>query len=607
MSQLKIKSNNGFLQMEDLPQNCIFNKVVTGCGGTTIALFNNKNQIITTPTTELITNKTGLTKAGVALLTSPDQIKTQSAFALFGTFKPIVKKELETYLSTEGCKKILCTYDKISSLMKLIEPQEYQILIDEYHQLLKACSYRTRAVNGVLQNFKRFKSFCFLSATPISPDFAPSALLGIEQVDAVWENEDRLIVALEQTNKPYVKVANIINNYKTNGYIDVEGKRSYEAFFFLNSVTDIVSILKHCHLTNDEIKIICADTEKNREKLEGYTISNSRTPNKKFTFITSKSFEGVDYFSETGLCFVVSNSQNKNTLLDISTDIYQIAGRIRNANNPFKNKLVHIFNTAGKRKLHLDITYEEYEHKIREVIKGGQAIIDSINSDEQTKRAAQKMLKDEYWMQDESGNYVLNDILIKLELMNYKIEEQIYKTGIQLQRSYHENGILSTEINYDSLQETVKKTGKKLSFKEAFLKYVEVKHSFDFGEQAKEIKEQYPLVASAYDKLGEKRVRELRYVQKTIEKELLLLDNTRTQQEKVAKEMVKEIATPTTKTCDELIRCIAEVYEKVGINQKIKASHIEKWFECKKSTKRINGKATAIYKIFTPKLIRNEE
>lgn len=43
MKELKINSNNGFLQMEDLPQNCIFNKVVTGCGGTTIALFNNKN------------------------------------------------------------------------------------------------------------------------------------------------------------------------------------------------------------------------------------------------------------------------------------------------------------------------------------------------------------------------------------------------------------------------------------------------------------------------------------------------------------------------------------------------------------------------------------
>ena len=80
MSELKINSNNGFLQMEDLPQNCIFNKVVTGCGGTTIVLFNERDYIISVPTTELITNKTGLTEAGVTIIKSPDGIKTQSVF-----------------------------------------------------------------------------------------------------------------------------------------------------------------------------------------------------------------------------------------------------------------------------------------------------------------------------------------------------------------------------------------------------------------------------------------------------------------------------------------------------------------------------------------------
>ena len=73
---LKIESNNGYLQMEDLPQNCIFNKVVTGCGGTTIVLFNERDYIIAVPTTELITNKTGLTEAGEAIITSPDSTKS---------------------------------------------------------------------------------------------------------------------------------------------------------------------------------------------------------------------------------------------------------------------------------------------------------------------------------------------------------------------------------------------------------------------------------------------------------------------------------------------------------------------------------------------------
>lgn len=48
--------------MKDFPMNCIFNKVKTGCGATTIALTNNENYIITVPTTELIENKCYPTK-----------------------------------------------------------------------------------------------------------------------------------------------------------------------------------------------------------------------------------------------------------------------------------------------------------------------------------------------------------------------------------------------------------------------------------------------------------------------------------------------------------------------------------------------------------------
>ena len=132
MSELKINSNNGFLQMEDLPQNCIFNKVVTGWGGTTIVLFNERDYIIAVPTTELITNKTGLTEAGVAIITAPDGIKTQSVFGLFDKFN-LAQKALKEYVAQPGTKKILCTYDKVRQLVRFIEPQQYQILIDEYH------------------------------------------------------------------------------------------------------------------------------------------------------------------------------------------------------------------------------------------------------------------------------------------------------------------------------------------------------------------------------------------------------------------------------------------------------------------------------------------
>ena len=126
MKKILIETNNGFLQMEDLPQNCIFNKVITGCGGTTIALFNNINYVIAVPTTELITNKTGLTEAGTSTITSPDKSHEQEVFGLFGTFTPNVKGELKDYLSTSGVKKILCTYDKVKYLHDYLDAQQFQ-------------------------------------------------------------------------------------------------------------------------------------------------------------------------------------------------------------------------------------------------------------------------------------------------------------------------------------------------------------------------------------------------------------------------------------------------------------------------------------------------
>lgn len=39
MTDLIIDSANGKLNLKDLPQNCIFNKVITGCGGTTVAFL----------------------------------------------------------------------------------------------------------------------------------------------------------------------------------------------------------------------------------------------------------------------------------------------------------------------------------------------------------------------------------------------------------------------------------------------------------------------------------------------------------------------------------------------------------------------------------------
>ena len=138
MEKLKIESDDGFLHLKDLPHNCIFNKVVTGCGGTTVVLQNAEDYVIAVPTTELIINKTDLTMAGI----SKQSYNGIRPFGLFGRFDDAVERRLKEFLNSSGTKKIMCTYDKVPRLMEYITPSTYRLLIDEYHCLLKAYSYR---------------------------------------------------------------------------------------------------------------------------------------------------------------------------------------------------------------------------------------------------------------------------------------------------------------------------------------------------------------------------------------------------------------------------------------------------------------------------------
>lgn len=266
MKKLEIQEHDGFLDLEDLPHNCIFNKVVTGCGGTTMALKNGENYVIAVPTTELIENKCYPPKneSGNSIVWKAENRKAglspvRNLFGLYGAFTPALKNELKAYLSKEGEKKIMCTYDKIPSLVSLLAPKEHRLLVDEYHNLLKIYSYRKEAVEGVLEHFNEFKSYCFMSATPIAMDFKPDALKDVEEYIADWKHIEPLTILPYQTNKPYWFAAKLIETYQRQGYIKRGELKSYEAYFFINSVTDIKKILEHTHLTNDDCRIICAD------------------------------------------------------------------------------------------------------------------------------------------------------------------------------------------------------------------------------------------------------------------------------------------------------------------------------------------------------------
>lgn len=99
---------------------------------------------------------------------------------------------------------------------------------------------------------------------------------------------------------------------------------------------------------------------------------------------------------------------------------------------------------------------------------------------------------------------------------------------MKLKKHYDTNGILTTEPDYEKVENTINNASKKMPFKDAYLRYSELrKESYDFGKQVQEIARIQPLVVDAYNKLGDDKVRKLRYIKEAIKRELINLDNTK--------------------------------------------------------------------------------
>lgn len=597
MKKLEIQEHDGFLDLEDLPHNCIFNKVVTGCGGTTIALKNGENYVIVVPTTELIENKCYPPKDenGNSIVWKAENRKAglspvRNLFGLYGTFTPTLKKGLKEYLSKEGTKKIMCTYDKIPSLVSLIIPKEYRLLVDEYHNLLKIYSYRKEAVEGVLEHFNEFKSYCFMSATPIAMDFKPDALKDVKEYIADWKHIEPLTILPYKTNRAYMLTANLIKAYQREGYIKKDELKSYEAYFFINSVTEIKKILEYTHLTNDDCRIICADEDKNRRTLGEYQISSSTDAPKKFNFITSKSFEGVDFYSETGICYVVSNIHNEHTLLSVDMDIPQIAGRIRNANNPFRNLVVHIFNTRPKD------YYENYGKAKKEIEKELEYAKERATAYNRLSIGAKKQQKSDlgkssFLKYDEKNDeFIVNDMAAKVVLYNYRLMNSIYRSQKDLVAEYERAGILHSKVEWVQLDDNfIKPVCKKPTFLETFILYADMKYCLDI-EAKQSIEKEYPFIRDALCKLGVEQVKKLRSM-KAVKVALEALKKENICADSDIGQRLKTLLTIGAFMPSKELKAIAQQF---GMK---KPMDLKEWVELEAGTQRIEGKPTRGYLI----------
>lgn len=509
--------------MTELPHG-ILNKRSCGVGGSFLAITAETNYIIACPTIELIINK---------------QYQHLNIIGVYGNAKfSDFKRQILERLDANATIKIMVTYDSLPKVIKWLselsqEPYtNYKLLVDEYHKILSDYSYRDKAIDGLLKEALQFAHCTFLSATPINPKFTPSVLANFPQYEIVWSATRKIRLEREKTNKPYSAAVNIIKKYKASGNkLKIDGQISEEAYFFINSVEGLADIIKKAKLKPEEVKIICADSDRNQQVLNrinpeyDFEIANVHHENKPFTFVTSKSFLGADFYSDTGIVYVVSNVHRKTTLLDISTDLYQIAGRIRNVNNPFKDRIYHIYNTGA-----YEMSPTEFEESVNQKIEDTKEKITVFNDlmNDKQKKALLRLFEDSvegYYSYYNSETKLLefNELLKLNEEFNYSIVNEIYTNGLTLRDAYINAGFdLSSNQNYTKIvdsKNTSLSTLTKQSFRDVIKEYVDC---IDEGniERATELAELEPEIEEVVKVLGTKRIRSLAYNKTKILKEM---------------------------------------------------------------------------------------
>ena len=317
----------------------IVNKTKTDVGGTYVAANCNSNYIIVCPFRDLVDS------------IAADKNNRYEVFKCYGGIK---EHQFVRYIKEHQTYKIAVTYDSLPKLLRWMNgnTNDWKVLVDEYHMILEDMDYRDDAITNLLHEIAKFQHYTFLSATPMGEDYEIPFFKELPHYAVRWDGLQEIGVKRFKTSRVPAGLTKIIGTFRSKGLrlTDIHGRVSEveQLYVFVNSVTTIQQVVSTLGLDCSEVKICCADRQRNKLLLGKYEIEPVCNPNKRINFFTKKCFQGCNLFTNNGLVIVASDAYRANTLVDVSTTMEQIAGRIRSSEhsqNIFANTLVHIFST----------------------------------------------------------------------------------------------------------------------------------------------------------------------------------------------------------------------------------------------------------------------
>jgi hypothetical protein len=577
--------------MTELPKG-IVNKHETGVGASVLALEDQNPYILAVPTIEIIRNK---------IDQYPNERRNEKIFGFYGGINP---KELTKYIKEVDIPKIMVTYDSFHKVVALLKENKnkYRILVDEFSDLLDAYSYRDKAIDHLLTSVKDFEYVTYISATPIKPEYYPESLKGLDEYEINWGEYTKVKVERKKTNKPYQLACNIIEAYKAAGDLGVlmpNGYYSKSAYFFVNSVNSIVNIIDAADLRPSEVRVICADNKANQSKLDLFKIEKALDPEKKFNFITSTAFKGCDFYSETGVVYIVSNTQNKNTLISIDTDIRQIAGRIRTLSNPFRTEIYHIFNTDASL-----LSKEEFDELIQTKVDQTNNLLSLYHKGNESEQKAflidwENKSKygysdDNYISKNSEGELYFNYYMMLNDKRRWEVSSDVYRDGLSVRTAYVEAGFeLSNDQDFVNIQNENSFINKitKNSFKSNCINYIDNENERTY------LGDRFPLIKESYEKLGPEKMKAVNYLPDKLMNELKFI-NVDIQQ-CIKDELARLLPVGECYPLSELKNILNDIYSRLHISKKGKAIEIANYGYIKFKTIRLNGKFVKVAEIIS--------
>ena len=638
----------------------IMNKKIPGCGFTEYCIRNSLFTILCSPRIILLENKSEqhpevfyfrneMDKAldidkDLLTLYHNNSLNTDD---ISDERRKLVLENLENSLINyiSGCItvgqpcKILVTYDSYRLLKEILIRLKYfdsfYTIVDEFQSIFTDSRFKSDTEMEFVNHLRNVNRLCFVSATPMIDKYLEmlDEFRDLPYYELDWETENPLRVLkpdldVKVINSVTSKAVEIIKEYQTGNFeesVDIDiitGEikvtKSIEAVLYVNSVKNIVSIIKKSGLKPDEVNILCANTSQNQNKLNKIAGRNKYLigkvplkdePRKMFTLCTRTVYLGADFYSDNARSFILSDANIDTLAVDITLDLPQILGRQRLLENPWKNRAELYFKSLTKNN---KITEEDFKKYLNNKLLNTEKLLSIYGKGDKSEK---HILAKKYQSSAKTDNYkmdyvavnthggkdlfpVRNELVIVSELRAFEIQQIDYKDRFSVFFRLEKEGLISSGIS-----DFIKEFNTLPTFFDKMRAICE--SPFIVNETIRRaILEQVPIsFKNFYNKLGPVILKSCSYnitnIRKRIETDFKNNENL----DKVSDLIYNNFMIDEKYSLSYIKEKLGELYSISGYISSPKASDLENYFEIKKIqvTNKITKKRDHYYKLLKKK------